>query len=721
MDQMNEGMTLLFLNQIKEADAIFSKGVGEDDTCNGYAESANDSTSRSYSSYIPGMSYLRSWSSSSASGYPSAPSQAGSPSTVDTPTVEDFLADKGQQTPEVSNGTAASGQDDDEVRDSRPAFALCRALTSVIKGIASLENNQLNECIERLTQADAQGAAVPVPWIGTKIIRGVSLLLIGLCQCAQHSFVRGICNILRSWTWLRALEAEALHFKGKEADQVRSAALLALGIFNLLISLMPGSMISSARWLTGFTGSRDVAMKMLSDCWTEEGFLAPWAALVLCAILVDVRTFLGEGSTDEDFALVQRILDWADKKYPGSIFFIGVGAQLAAMQRDIPKAIQLNSQMMSKTGDLPALTLAVNYKKGVYSLADMRWAEAADSFRAALQVHVDVERRSMVPCMAMYAGLAHSLAGDEEKAQEMFKTVEEYRAKPKKSWGRQDEWAFNVLKASKEVDHWWRDLDLFEVMAIRVRCVSFMKKPQSDKLMSLVKAQRKELKEKGDNDALARSAFVEAEMLRNSEEQPGLDDAVIEIAEQGLSLDQELSEVGLKYGAIPFLHFLVANANANKNELSKAKSSLASVDACGKDYWLYPLVVFKASQLKKRIGAEFEQCYQSITVGTKQVFSANVEKDLVITWDFSVDTYNIDFSVSFLVEGEKNFKEVVAPTRHESQSGPLVGSFECPSSGVLKITFDNSFSMFRSKTVHYRIEPDYLEWTAESKTASRPA
>jgi hypothetical protein len=36
--------------------------------------------------------------------------------------------------------------------DLRGAFALCHALTSVIKGVASLANDQLDECLQRCWQ-----------------------------------------------------------------------------------------------------------------------------------------------------------------------------------------------------------------------------------------------------------------------------------------------------------------------------------------------------------------------------------------------------------------------------------------------------------------------------------------------------------------------------------------------------------------------------------------
>jgi hypothetical protein len=56
--------------------------------------------------------------------------------------------------------------------DLRGAFALNYALSSVIKGVASMENDQLDECRERLIEAQrlaSEGDA----WIGQAVVCGI--------------------------------------------------------------------------------------------------------------------------------------------------------------------------------------------------------------------------------------------------------------------------------------------------------------------------------------------------------------------------------------------------------------------------------------------------------------------------------------------------------------------------------------------------------------------
>ena len=76
-------------------------------------------------------------------------------------------------------------------------------------------------------------------------------------------------------------------------SQVRSGALYVLAVFDLIVSLLPTSMMRPAAWLSGVQGDRAKALRMLGECWQEDGLLAPFAALGLCVYHADLKTFLG--------------------------------------------------------------------------------------------------------------------------------------------------------------------------------------------------------------------------------------------------------------------------------------------------------------------------------------------------------------------------------------------------------------------------------------------
>jgi len=157
-----------------------------------------------------------------------------------------------------------------DVRDLRGAFALQYALVSVIKGVASLADDQLDECLVRLWEA-AELAGKDSEWLGRDVVKGIVTLVGGVVQCLQHSVVKGVYNVLKSWMWIKVLQTDAVDYVGKEREVVRSCALLTLGIFNILLSLLPPHMLEAASYLSGFKGDREAGLKMLLDCWKEDG------------------------------------------------------------------------------------------------------------------------------------------------------------------------------------------------------------------------------------------------------------------------------------------------------------------------------------------------------------------------------------------------------------------------------------------------------------------
>eukprot|EP00439_Symbiodinium_sp_Y106_P044655 s5849_g5.t1 len=146
-----------------------------------------------------------------------------------------------------------------------------------------------------------------------------------------------VWHVLRSWLWLRNLEVEALNYEGHERCCVRSTALLALGVFNLFVSMLPPTAMKAAGWATGFAGGRDVALAQLQSCWEEGGIQAPFAGLVLIGFFVDVSSFLGELRVERNkrHTTACSILDWAKTNYPSAFFFKGLESGYLAANQDL--------------------------------------------------------------------------------------------------------------------------------------------------------------------------------------------------------------------------------------------------------------------------------------------------------------------------------------------------------------------------------------------------
>ena len=74
-----------------------------------------------------------------------------------------------------------------------------------------------------------------------------------------------------------------------------------------------------------------------------------YAALALCTLTVDTKTFFGEEVKDSDIADIQPLFEWQAKHFGDSVFFTASASDFYAVQRDI-RAVRLIF-MCSATSD----------------------------------------------------------------------------------------------------------------------------------------------------------------------------------------------------------------------------------------------------------------------------------------------------------------------------------------------------------------------------------
>jgi len=596
-------------------------------------------------------------------------------------------------------------------RDIRAGFALQYALAAVTRGVASLSNDQLSECLERLWHADKLCVDSPDEhWVGKDVIRGACTLAGGVIQILQHSFVKGVFNVLRSWQWISCLQKDALPYDGIEKDAVRSAGLFALGVFNLILSFLPKKMLKSATWWTGFEGSRPVGLEMLMACWKEDGMLAPWAALVLAGFHVDIKTFIGERQTEEDFQLAKDIIGWADERYPHSVFFSAIHGELRAAQKDLKSATRLSKAMLEQAGELKAMRWFACYKRGQYALASLNFGLAGQWFRQSLQVYVDVGRKSMVPYMAMYAAIAYRAAieagqgGAKEtatwrtEAEDMMALITQHAELPKKKWGRQDKWAFamHLIYTERATDR-WAMLDLVEVMALRMRCVNWMQSSDVDYILQSLESRAQGLSS-CDN---ARRIMCLAEVCH----QQGRPQAA-EWVEAGLKLQNCLDADERKEGMIQMMYYIKARLAFAENAIAEAHWVLESLEEFCKENTMKDSLNFKVNQLRKAIDQALLLSYHTLKVRHSYTVDVPVAEECEATWDWMIDSHSCDFNVFFVADGARPV-EVLSIAKHRSTDGPCSGNHTAHIAGKLRLVWE-SHSRLRSKVVLLRLQPDSL-------------
>eukprot|EP00003_Mantamonas_plastica_P031815 TRINITY_DN840_c0_g2_i1.p1 TRINITY_DN840_c0_g2~~TRINITY_DN840_c0_g2_i1.p1 ORF type:complete len:304 (+),score=104.72 TRINITY_DN840_c0_g2_i1:557-1468(+) len=100
---------------------------------------------------------------------------------------------------------------------------------------------------------------------------------------------------------------------------------------------------------------------------------------------------------------------------------------------------------------------------------------------------------------------------------------------------------------------------------------------------------------------------------------------------------------------------------------------------------------------------------EEVTVSSGSTYEHHVhveEEDTVIEWNFVTKHYDIGFGVHLEVDEEE--LELVTPNKYQADIAEVRGTLLARQPGKYVLTFDNSHSYFRSKTVMYRVTTDKM-------------
>ncbi|EER12553.1 conserved hypothetical protein [Perkinsus marinus ATCC 50983] len=354
--------------------------------------------------------------------------------------------------------------------DLRPAYAFQWALASLLDGLASFANDQLDDCLSRVWLTEKLAGESPDQWIGQRFLRGMCYMFGGIVQILQQSFVKAGVNLTRSWTLIKSMEKEVLNYVGYEADVVKSLGSFVIGTLNLVVTMLPGSIVAVAE-LVGFDGTnRAASIGLLEECYKGGGLLAPYAALVISAYHLQMRSFMGESPSNEELDEVRGILDEGLGNYHNSCVYLIEMAEYHAVRRN-PEAALRTMDVAGRSCDRPALALVVNMKKAVYHMLCMEWEEAIGCIRKASLCHEEVGRRTYVPFFGALEAILRKLTGQEY--QSCIERVERYRAMNKSNWRASDLLAFKKIEEySKRPDRVIPSIDVVELMMLQFYCLN---------------------------------------------------------------------------------------------------------------------------------------------------------------------------------------------------------------------------------------------------------
>jgi len=468
-------------------------------------------------------------------------------------------------------------------------------------------------------------------------------------------------------------------------------------------------------------------MSDVETTWREGGFLAPSAGLDLLGKLLDSEE-RGVEASDQDWKLVEEILQWADKTFPESIFYVHMQSLSLTRKRKLPEASALLTKVLPAAVDYPAIGFLTHQLLADYCTAQLHWKEAAENLHSSLEVLRKVKRRANVPVLARQAAELYILVDDAVNAHAMVAIIDSYKGE-KKTWDNEDKWAFkfadNLRKNSKQLgsgkldmssaEHceWKPRLDVWKRLIMYKQLGRAMSKEAVGSLQQLISSYM----ETTSNSYLRCAAYA---LLADLSLQSDSPEAAIEsckdlrsCAEKNVKHrmpeEKRLKEEGL----LPYAWHISARAQYKLGNMVETKDALGRIESFGHNYALHGAVMMRTALLQRSLGEKMVDgtCKTLEVKPWKKskveydVTQAMVEGGTEVSWTFILDSHSVSIGVMFYEEGRKRGEEVAPMADHSAEDGPLVGSFKPESPGVLEVVVDNKASWTKSKTLTYCFDP----------------
>ena len=107
-------------------------------------------------------------------------------------------------------------------------------------------------------------------------------------------YVKAAWNFRKAWKYFSDCEAKVAAYEGGGGDKVEleATALFGVGLFHLIISLLPPTVMRVAKWAGFAEGDREVAIQTLERSGAAGGLLSIFSTLVVIQYNVVISSFI---------------------------------------------------------------------------------------------------------------------------------------------------------------------------------------------------------------------------------------------------------------------------------------------------------------------------------------------------------------------------------------------------------------------------------------------
>jgi tetratricopeptide (TPR) repeat protein len=447
-------------------------------------------------------------------------------------------------------------------RDS--SKALLYAMISFLNGLSSFSESVLEEAITRIWTAEAIAKADKTS-MQSKVVRAEAYFLGSIIQLVQESYLKAAWNIRTSWNLYDSARKELeSDYDGPDREQLLASIDFGIGMFNLIISLLPPGVLSVVEWI-GFSGKRDLALELLTRSFESKTVRSPFSALFLLVYYVNLSDQVGD--YDERYMTAAKgLLDWADKEFPNSIMFSSLACRYHRCQGELDAAIEVAEKATKISEDLPGIQLLFLYNAGWCGFLKLDHQSLIDYFLKIFEGSnaSSNTRTNFAATYAYMIGLCYAMLGDKQNAEKHFQQVPDFQKAKLRPFDN-----YTRRKAGKLLDGRTQYfLDCCESVA---HFGAFAQ--MNSELLQLYAKKLEEI----DFDALsfddkARTVMFQGYIHLNE----GDNEKTVECCDKVIGMEDVLSEDGQKDGIMPHTYYVKARALCAMKQFDDALSAHAS-------------------------------------------------------------------------------------------------------------------------------------------------
>eukprot|EP00455_Lapot_gusevi_P016371 TRINITY_DN1843_c0_g1_i1.p1 TRINITY_DN1843_c0_g1~~TRINITY_DN1843_c0_g1_i1.p1 ORF type:complete len:566 (+),score=205.73 TRINITY_DN1843_c0_g1_i1:62-1699(+) len=288
----------------------------------------------------------------------------------------------------------------------KPRMALLHAQTSFIRAAATFGDALLDDALAKIWAAEAVGKAARN--VSGQIIQADAHLLGSMVQFIQGSYVKAGWNLRKSWKFYESAKKALESYEGEDREELVCGCQFGVGFFNLFISMLPSTVMRIAEFV-GFSGDRQYALEQLRAAVTSDRSMSPFSAMMLLSYLCGIAGFTGE-QNEEYLQEGERLLEWADQRFPRSIFFAWMRIRYLRTRGRLDEAIQQCRIAVEECRDLPVLNILTYYHHGWCAFVAGYFQEGAEAFGQLLNDESSGAKTSAQVAYAYHAGVCYSAA-----------------------------------------------------------------------------------------------------------------------------------------------------------------------------------------------------------------------------------------------------------------------------------------------------------------------